>query len=1280
MLKEQVEQSKVITKKSFSWIKLAVGIIGLLLGLLALVCLITIQPQLTFYYSVEQLGSGSLSNGKADGFFPPEVDSVGNLYVWTQGQASLVIDHRPEKPLQLTFQMRSATVAGGKNEPIEVWANNQKIGQLLPDPQIQDFQLLSLKYNPKASNAPNQQTLQIELRSQTFRPSINDNRALGTMLQSIKLDRSEDWLPISKRQWLYGALPLLALLAASLFWLCRLRKLAWAGYGAILVCFTGAVFMALALFILFWRVNPAQKESAHLVWLIATFYLAGLFVAAGLALPWGVNGQTTLYLPISTFIRNRSDNLSLLWVSGLALLLFFLVTTWFDLKPKDYDWVQYITIGTLFPFLIMVLWLVARFVPFGAVIIYFAKLLLLNYAIFVVVQFVFDRKEFQILILLLTSAVQLIIVNNFTQLLPLPTRKTEWPKLVYWYAISFVVIVFSWSVAMLYFRGTPFDVWIFATNYRLLVFILLLLLVCLVLYQWRSSLVAPFKFFASSNAVAVLMIFAIQFRHDGLLDAYAYHHFGVFVGAARMVQQGGWLLWDVPSQYGFLNILLLAWLPGQNTWQSLYLLNSGLNALISCLIFFTLRSLRNDYLGWILGLFVALAVFFKTELDFGNVLVGDQLYPAAGGIRYIWVFVLLGILFWEFKTKPLFGKHYKFYFIGSAAWVLGTLWAAESAAYSAAVWLPAFLLMVLRNSITGYLQQRNLLKFFIALSWILLPFGLLVAGVALLIVYYNLTLGHSPDFQAFFDYVLVQGVFAYPMDYKGWVWFPIGLLCLVAAINASLLRKAFSHPGLSLSLGLFGATWIITSIFVARSYTGVGAALMPMYGIVVVLALHLLKDYWRSERWAALLYLSLVPVLTVIAASPLTNQDGLINMLNSPQGNYSEITTRMPAISEPALINFFKQTEINPTDPIVIIEPGANILPPFVNPITNKPMAEISNTWLPTYPFALLLPLSDERKQVYMERYIARHNQAGWLIEFYPRPINYKTDWFFKALNKAYIPTRGRLMDAWNAVWYEPKSVLTDPAKARFPVNYLSNPEKLNVYFVTNRQPIPKQWFYYENDALTLTNVDERVKVDYIKNIEDLPFDKLQASNTIVLTFSQGVAINITQQARAISASLQSGVATTYDFVERAVTDGKVNSLQKVDTPSGLGSSFVTIPDNGLTFSTLALASGFNFRYENIKVKDNTTLIFNAGVTYKAGISDRTRLYVEIRSGQQQQRIYQIDLSPPVQLGVDWKINLISLKAYAGQEISVIWGVEAPEGTTSNNVSVAFKDARLIAP
>ena len=52
------------------------------------------------------------------------------------------------------------------------------------------------------------------------------------------------------------------------------------------------------------------------------------------------------------------------------------------------------------------------------------------------------------------------------------------------------------------------------------------------------------------------------------------HHWQTYVGPVELMLQGGYLLWDTPSQYGFLNTIFIYLMPFDDPWMKLYYLNS----------------------------------------------------------------------------------------------------------------------------------------------------------------------------------------------------------------------------------------------------------------------------------------------------------------------------------------------------------------------------------------------------------------------------------------------------------------------------------------------------------------------------------------------------------------------------------------------------------------------------------------------------------------------------------------------------------------------------------
>src|SRR5207244_8081385 len=86
-----------------------------------------------------------------------------------------------------------------------------------------------------------------------------------------------------------------------------------------------------------------------------------------------------------------------------------------------------------------------------------------------------------------------------------------------------------------------------------------------------------------------------------------YHHWGAIVESSHLVREGGWPLWDVPTQYGFFNTLLLAALPFSSVWQSLYVCHVVLLTVSAGIVFWLLRSLRPGLLHYIFALLTTVA-------------------------------------------------------------------------------------------------------------------------------------------------------------------------------------------------------------------------------------------------------------------------------------------------------------------------------------------------------------------------------------------------------------------------------------------------------------------------------------------------------------------------------------------------------------------------------------------------------------------------------------------------------------------------------------------------
>jgi len=240
------------------------------------------QPTLRSTYTPDQFATAP-GIASQRGFYGIESDPAGNRYAWTQGSARLVFDFLVHKPITITFDARSAAIAGGPDVPVFVQVNGEDVGEFRPDPKNGAFQPFSLTFVPYDWGG---QRSEIKLApQQSFTPSKTDPRTLGTMIARITIDKSEAWSTVARRIWLVWALPVLAALACALVWAARRGRGALAGYGAIAACLLGVGCAAAALFLLF-RVGFVEQRT-YLVWSLGGAFVGGCFAAAALALPLG---------------------------------------------------------------------------------------------------------------------------------------------------------------------------------------------------------------------------------------------------------------------------------------------------------------------------------------------------------------------------------------------------------------------------------------------------------------------------------------------------------------------------------------------------------------------------------------------------------------------------------------------------------------------------------------------------------------------------------------------------------------------------------------------------------------------------------------------------------------------------------------------------------------------------------------------------------------------------------------------------------------------------------
>jgi len=518
------------------------------------------------------------------------------------------------------------------------------------------------------------------------------------------------------------------------------------------------------------------------------------------------------------------------------------------------------------------------------------------------------------------------------------------------------------------------------------------------------------------GSAAALVVFALTaFRVDCLFDYAALYHWGFFVGPAELVRQGGWLLWDVPAQYGFLSTLTIAFVPDASVWDGFFHLNAVLLLLSASLLFFQLRSLRSGAANFLFALLTTLsAVFWLPGLPGLNGWSWPLVTPSGGPVRFIWCLVLMTVLRLAAERGRAGRPRGDLMLAGSVVWLLGSLWSFESAVYCSASWLPAYGLMAWQETAkgddSGSSSSRHLARLTLLLS---VPALLATAVIAAITGYYLARLGHPPDWYGFAEFALAfgSGFGAEPIDPHGSVWLLFVVFCAVSTAVAAALQHGGIDDLVPL-VGAWGGLWAVGSYFVGRSVEVAVTNLAPVWCTVIALLLGTLRAWPDQARWKRWIEMVCAAVLVVVLTLALGGRQ-LVSPTTWRMGWHQawSIEVRRPVMDsdEGTLL-----ARLQPTDPVVFC---TEVLPAGSDgPGSRAP----AGAWLPIRPLPMFVTLPEARRRVYVSRFIARVRLGGWLLRTKSSSwVPPGCDWLPALLQPTHEPRKSYENDSFRLTWFE---------------------------------------------------------------------------------------------------------------------------------------------------------------------------------------------------------------------------------------------------------------------
>lgn len=513
----------------------------------------------------------------------------------------------------------------------------------------------------------------------------------------------------------------------------------------------------------------------------------------------------------------------------------------------------------------------------------------------------------------------------------------------------FQLAIFIW-VALSFSRLVEYQIRYFSSNnFR---YILLCFGIFLVLRRFLNNHHKIRKnVFYTIFLFTIALSFLFAFRSDSInqIEGSGFH-WGYYTGVINTIKSGGTLLYDAPSQYGFLNILLPSLLTFESNRQSFYVFQS----VIFIVLFILLSIILYRYSNGRASLFLLIVIFLSFYLADPE-LIGPQLYPSSSLVRF---FPSLLILLWFFyldKAGLNQSLSHKVRIIESSLLLLSALWSFESFLYSLFIIFFAFVFRILHNGFKKVLYFYTLILLQLLLSLVILIF-----------LFYILT-SKWPDLNLFLMYSIkyAQGFGSYPLSTSSPIWiFPIMVLFMIV-----LKKFDFGYVSI-LRYTSMGALLGWSTYFVGRSVPDNIIALTPEIVVILVLNYMLTQDL-RIQKFVALpigIYLFILSANIILSPT-------LVNKLVNLRFYSSSISN--PINASPELVKVFNSLDYEYKNLPIVYNGHLGLLPN----VEGMKISRLEKTWLPVPSALLQEPIAPLVQGKILNRFILNNKfEQGLLI------------------------------------------------------------------------------------------------------------------------------------------------------------------------------------------------------------------------------------------------------------------------------------------------------------
>lgn len=486
--------------------------------------------------------------------------------------------------------------------------------------------------------------------------------------------------------------------------------------------------------------------------------------------------------------------------------------------------------------------------------------------------------------------------------------------------------------------------------------------------------------------IAALIIFLfLGLRIDGTQSTWIPYHQSYFIGPAALVRAGHWLLWDVPSQYGFGSVLAIASFFGKTTYDKFFFLTDVIVATEAGMLFLLTWWGRRDLLGFAFALILSASVFYSSQGQYHY--FGATLYPQQG-FRVLWPMACMFFSYAAYRWREYPGRRRAMVFLGYASWLVGCLWSAEVGVWSTLPWGGWALAVIVIAAI-----KRGARSAIDAGVRVLVPFvALLVAAASVIVSVYSVRLHHAPDLRSVLEFVAIYGGASrsnVPFNPLGGMW--LLLLSLGAAGSALVyIARRNGIESLSATLPSWLGLWGLCLYFVGETYENHVASIVPVLASAAMV-MWCASGKERNTEWLSM-RLAFIPIFVLIIAYNV----GTLSYLQaarfaSPVSLSAYSQTLPPIDGELAAIE--RKANIGPSDRVVYPDSPnwAKLSTGETLPLDRDADGRIFErfSWLPLSPAGMdntMLTLSLERQGEYLGRALDVGPGSGWLITYLRDP------------------------------------------------------------------------------------------------------------------------------------------------------------------------------------------------------------------------------------------------------------------------------------------------------